>query len=161
MDAFSLNLIMIIGFVIGSGLIIVEAFIPGFGVAGISGIILEIIALRCCWLRYGTTPTLLALVGVLLLIGLAVFVSYRSAMNGRLSKSHLVLNQTESALENDKPDHWIGKEGVTATALRPAGQIEIEGVRLNAASEGDFIERGTPVLVTGMEGDHYVIRRKA
>ena len=34
MDLFSLNLIMIIGFVIGSGLIIVEAFIPGFGVAG-------------------------------------------------------------------------------------------------------------------------------
>ena len=63
MDPFSLNLIMIIGFVIGSGLIIVEAFIPGFGVAGISGVILEIIALRCCWLGYGTVPTLLALAG--------------------------------------------------------------------------------------------------
>ena len=99
MDPFSLNLIMIVCFVIGSGLIIVEAFIPGFGVAGISGIILEIIALRCCWLRYGTVPTLLALVGVLVLIGLAVFVSYRSAMNGRLSKSHLVLNQTETAVD--------------------------------------------------------------
>ena len=160
MDPFSLNLIMIIGFVIGSGLIIVEAFIPGFGIAGISGIILEIIALRCCWLRHGTVPTLLALAGVLLLIGLAVFISYRSAMNGRLSKSHLVLNQTETAVENDKPDHWIGMEGVTVTSLRPAGQIEIEGTRLNAASDGDFIARGTPVVVTGTEGDHYVIRRK-
>ena len=161
MDSTALLLIMIIGFVIGSGLIIVEAFIPGFGVAGISGVILEIIALRCCWLRYGTMPTLLALAGVLLLIGLAVFISYRSALNGRLSKSHLVLNQTESAAEESKPDRWIGMEGVTVTALRPAGQIEIEGSRLNAASEGDFIEKGAPVLVTGMEGDHYVIRRKA
>ena len=161
MDPFSLNLIMIICFVVGSGLIIVEAFIPGFGVAGISGIILEIVALRCCWLRYGTMPTLLALVCVLVLIGLAVFLSYRSAMNGRLSKSHLVLNQTETAVEADRPDHWIGMEGVTVTALRPAGQIEIGGIRLNAASEGDFIEKGAPVLVTGMEGDHYVIRRKA
>ena len=141
MDAFSLTLIIIIAFVIGSGLIIVEAFIPGFGVAGISGIVLEIIALRCCWLRYGTVPTLLALVGVLVLIGLAVFVSYRSAMNGRLSKSHLVLNQTETAVENSKPDHWIGMEGITVTALRPAGEIEIEGTRLRAASEGDFIEK--------------------
>ena len=84
MDPFALNLIMIIGFVIGSGLIIVEAFIPGFGIAGISGVVLEIIALRCCWLLHGTVPTLLALAGVLLLIGLAVFLSYRSAMNGRL-----------------------------------------------------------------------------
>ena len=111
MDPFALNLIMIIGFVIGSGLIIAEAFIPGFGVAGISGVILEIVALRCCWLQYGTVPTLFAL--------------------------------------------------VTVTALRPAGQIEIGGTRLNASSTGDFIERGAPVLVTGMEGDHYTIRRKA
>jgi len=161
MDPFALNLIMIIGFVIGSGLIIAEAFIPGFGVAGISGVILEIVALRCCWLQYGTVPTLFALVGVLLLIGLAVFLSYRSAMNGRLSRSHLVLNDTEAAAGEEKPDHWIGQEGVTVTALRPAGQIEIGGTRLNASSTGDFIERGAPVLVTGMEGDHYTIRRKA
>ena len=161
MDPFSLNLIMILAFVIGSGLIIVEAFIPGFGVAGICGVILEIVALRCCWLRYGNIPTLLALVGVLLLIGLAIFLSYRSAMNGRLSKSHLVLSETESAAEEEKPDHWIGMEGVAVTALRPAGTIEVEGTRLNAASTGDFIEKGTPVLVTGTEGDHYTVRRKA
>ena len=161
MDAFSLNLIMIIGFVVGSGLVLVEAFIPGFGVAGICGVILEIVALRCCWLLHGTVPTLLALLGVLLLIGLAVFFSYRSAMNGRLSKSHLVLNATEVPAGESKPDHWIGKVGVTVTALRPAGQIEIEGTRLNAASSGEFIEKGVPVLVTGTEGDHYVIRRKA
>ena len=160
MDPFSLNLIMIIGFVIGSGLIIVEAFIPGFGVAGIGGVVLEIIALRCCWLLHGTITTLLALAGVLLLIGLAVFLSYRSAMNGRLSKSHLVLNSTENPAGESRPDHWIGREGVTVTALRPSGQIEIEGTRLNAASEGDFIEKGAPVLVTGLEGDHCVIRRK-
>ena len=160
MDQFSLNLIMIIGFVIGSGLIIVEAFIPGFGVAGISGVILEIVALRCCWLLHGTVTTLLALVGVLALIGLAIFLSYRSAMNGRLSRSHLVLNSTEAPAEESKPDHWIGMEGVTVTALRPAGQIEIGGTRLNAASSGDFIEKGAAVLVTGTEGDHYIIRRK-
>ena len=161
MDAFALNLIMIIGFVVGSGLIILEAFIPGFGVAGISGIILEIVALRCCWTLHGTVPALLALVGVLLLIGLAVLISYRSAMNGRLSKSHLVLQNTEAAAGDSKTDLWIGKEGVTVTALRPAGTIEVEGTRLNAASTGDFIEKGTPVRVTGTEGDHYTIRRKA
>ena len=160
MDPFTLNLIMIIGFVIGSGLIIVEAFIPGFGVAGICGVVLEIVALRCCWLLHGTVPTLLALAGILLLIGLAVFLSYRSAMNGRLSKSHLVLKDTETAADGTKPDHWIGMEGVAVTALRPAGQIEIDGTRLSAASTGDFIEKGSPVLVTGQEGDHYVIKRK-
>ena len=43
MDPVTGNLIMIIGFVVGSALILLEAFMPGFGVAGIAGIILEII----------------------------------------------------------------------------------------------------------------------
>ena len=161
MDPFSLNLLMIIGFLVGSALIVTEAFIPGFGVAGISGIILEIVGLRCCWLLHGTVPTLLALAGVLLVIGVAVFLSYRSAKNGRLSNSNLVLKDTETPAGEDKPDQWIGMEGITVTALRPAGQVEIGGVRLNAASAGEFIGKGTPVLITGTEGDHYTVRRTA
>ena len=162
MDPFALNLIMIIGFVLGSGLIIVEAFIPGFGIAGISGIILEIVAIFCCGKLHGTRTALLSLAGVLLLIGIAVFVSYRSAKQGRLSRSNLVLNATESAVEA-KPaaEKWLDKEGVAVTALRPIGTIEAEGIRLNAASNGDFIEKGAAVIITGAEGDHLVVRRKA
>jgi len=161
MDPFALNLIMIIGFVIGSGLIIVEAFIPGFGIAGISGIILEIVAVFCCGKLHGTVTALLALAGVLVLIGIAVFLSYRSAKNGRLSRSNLVLKATESAEEKPSVKKWLHKEGVAVTALRPIGTIEAEGTRLNATSEGDFIEKGTAVIITGSEGNHLVVRRKA
>ena len=162
MDPFALNLIMIIGFVVGTGLIIVEAFIPGFGIAGISGIILEVVAIFCCGRLHGTGTALLALAGVLLLIGAAVFLSYRSAQNGRLSKSNLVLKTTEEATE-EKPsaEQWLNKEGITVTALRPGGTVEAEGTRLNAASAGDFIERGAAVVITGAEGDHLIVRRKA
>ena len=161
MDPFSLNLIMIIGFVVGSGLIITEAFIPGFGIAGICGIILEVIAIFCCGSLHGTGTALLALAGVLLLIGLAIFLSYRSAQSGRLSRSNLVLKNTEAAEEKVSADRWLEKEAVAVTALRPGGTVEAEGVRLNAASEGDFIEKGTAVIISGSEGDHLVVRRKA
>ena len=160
MDQFSLNLIMIIGFVLGSGLIILEAFMPGFGVAGISGLLLEFAAIFCCWKLFGIGTALLAFVVVVVLIGVALLISYRSALNGRLSKSPLVLKDAEAPAGETKPEHWVGMEGVAVTSLRPAGQIEIDGTRLNAATDGTFIERGTPVLVTGMEGDHYVIRKK-
>lgn len=160
MDQFALNLIMIIGFVLGSGLIILEAFMPGFGVAGVGGLLLEFAAIYCCWQLFGIGTALLAFAAVAVLIGIALFISYRSALNGRLSKSPLVLKETETPAGNTRPDHWIGMEGVAVTSLRPAGQIEIDGARLNAATDGTFIERGTPVLVTGMEGDHYVIRKK-
>ena len=161
MNPFALNLIMILCFIVGSGLIILEAFIPGFGVAGIFGIILEVVALWATWRLHGLTTALIALFAVLILIGFAIFLSYRSAMNGRLSRSPLVLKETETVGAAATPDQWIGREGVTVTALRPAGEINIGGVRLKAASSGDFIQKGTAVLVTGTEGDHLVIRPKA
>ena len=161
MDPFALNIIMILCFIVGSGLIILEAFIPGFGVAGIFGIILEVVALWATWRLHGVPTALIALLAVLILIGFAVFLSYRSAMNGRLSRSPLILKETEAAGAVVKPEQWIGQEGVTVTSLRPTGQIDINGVRLNAASSGDFIPKGVVVLVTGTEGDHLVIRPKA
>ena len=161
MDPFALNLIMILCFIVGSGLIILEAFIPGFGVAGICGIILEVVALWATWNLHGVATALIALLAVLVLIGVAIFLSYRSAMKGRLSRSPLVLKETEDAEAPASPVQWVGQEGVTVTALRPAGEVEINGVRLNAASSGDFIPKGTAVLVTGTEGGRLIIRPKA
>ena len=161
MDPFALNLIMILCFIVGSGLIILEAFIPGFGVAGVSGIILEVVALWATWRLHGVVTALIALLAVLVLIGVAIFLSYRSAMSGRLSRSPLVLKETEDAGAPASPVQWVGQEGVTVTALRPAGEIDIGGVRLNAASSGDFIPKGTAVTVTGTEGGRLIIRPKA
>ena len=72
-----------------------------------------------------------------------------------------MLNATEAAAEKPYVESWMNKEGITVTALRPGGTIEAEGTRLNAASDGDFIEKGAAVIITGSEGDHLVVRRKA
>ena len=159
MDPFALNLIMIICLVVGSGLIILEAFIPGFGVAGISGIIMEIVAIWATWKLHGTVTALIALLAVLLLIGFAIFLSYRSAMHGRLSRSPLILKETEAAETpaDSGPSPWIGQEGIAVTALRPAGTVDIGGIRLNAASSGDFVAKGTAVVVTGAEGGRLTV----
>ena len=160
MDPFLSDLIMILCFIVGSGLIIVEAFIPGFGVAGTVGLLLEITAIVFTGRNYGTGWALGATFGVLLLISLAVFLSYRSALHGRPSKSSLILKDTEDAANAPaNAVSWDGKQGIAATALRPAGFIEIEGSRLNASTAGEFVKKGTPVVVTGAEGDHLLVRQ--
>lgn len=160
MEPFALNIIMILCFVLGSGLIILEAFIPGFGVAGVFGVLLEIAAIWATWQLHGLAAALIALLAVLLLIGLAIFLSYRSAMHGKIGKSPLVLKDTESG-SAPAPSQWTGKEGIAVSALRPAGMIEVEGTRLNAESPGVFIEKGAAVSITGVEGNRLIVRRKA
>ena len=161
MDPFALNLIMILCFIVGSGLIILEAFIPGFGAAGLFGVVLEIAAVWATWRLHGLVAALAALAAVLVLIGAAVFLSYRSAVKGRLSRSPLVLKESETAGGPAPAEQWIGREGVTVTVLRPAGLVELDGARVSASSSGDFIPKGTAVVVTGTEGGHAVVRPKA
>ncbi len=160
-----MELLIIICFIIGSGLILLEAFMPGFGVAGIAGIILEVIAIINVNSVYGGQAALIATFLVLLLVGLAIFMSYRSAVKGRLSKSPLVLKNEESPVPSASAaaalETWVGQDGVVATPLRPAGFIEVGNVRLSAATSGAFLEKGTAVQVTGVEGDHLVVLRKS
>ena len=59
MDFISSNLPLILFFLAGFGLLLTEAFMPGFGVAGVLGIVLEVLAVYSAWLHHGPVPALI------------------------------------------------------------------------------------------------------
>lgn len=155
------NIAMIICFVVGTGLIILEGFMPGFGLAGISGIVLEIIAVFLVGARYGVVAALIALGIVLLVAGLILWISYRSAMRGRLSRTPLILRDQEdsqAAPADEQADNLIGRTVRTVTPLRPGGTVEADGVRMEAFSGGEFIDKGKTVTVVSREGARLIVR---
>ena len=159
MDASVGTLIMILCYVAGTGLMLMEAFMPGFGVAGISGIILEIAAIVLTNTYFGLGWCLFATFLLAVFIGVAVFFSYRSAMNGRLSRSALVLKDTEdTAASAPAAQDWLDRKGTVVTVLRPAGFIEIDGTRLSASTSGEFLPTGTTIKVTGMKGTQLLVQ---
>lgn len=85
---------------------------------------------------------------IVVLLGIALTIFIHSASKGRLSKSPLVLKEvaTRGAAENELA-YFVGRSGVTHTALRPAGIAEFEGVKLNVVSQGEFIDAGVSVRV--------------
>ena len=56
-------------------------------------------------------------------------------------------------------DEYLGMEGITISELRPSGFIEIDGERVDALSEGNFIPKGTSVKVVKIEGSKIIVRR--
>ena len=156
------NLPIFICFVIGIGLMVLEAFMPGFGLPGISGIILEVVAVALTWMNHGPMAALGMTLIVLSILAIAISMSLRSAANGKLSRSKLVLNDTESNeagyRSTEDLDVFLGKEGVTTTVLRPTGMAEFDGVRLNVVSEGEFIQSGTRVQIVRVEGSRILVR---
>ncbi len=45
-----------------------------------------------------------------------------------------------------------GKSGVAGTYLRPSGVALIDGHRVDVLTQGEFIQEGTPIRVTRVEG---------
>ena len=156
------NLPILICFLIGIGLMVLEAFMPGFGLPGISGIILEVVAVALTWMNHGPVAALGMTLIILSILAIAISMSLRSAANGKLSRSKLVLNDTESNeagyRSTEDLEVFLGKEGVTTTVLRLTGMAEFDGVRLNVVSEGEFIQSGTQVQIVRVEGSRILVR---
>lgn len=53
----------------------------------------------------------------------------------------------------------VGKNGIAAGELRPAGTVIIDGERIDVITEGDWMPSGTPVVVVKAEAMRLVVRR--
>lgn len=141
-------------------LLIVEAFMPGFGVPGISGIILLLAGVAMTWYEYGAMVGLGTTVAVLALVGVAISVSLKSASSGRLSKSDLILNDTETPpSENADMQQLVGKEGVVKNTLRPVGTAEFDCGKLHVTSDGEYVSEGQKVRIVRVEGTQIFVNK--
>ena len=141
-------------------LLIVEAFMPGFGLPGISGIILLLAGVAMTWYEYGAMVGLGTTVAVLALVGVAISVSLKSASSGRLSKSDLILNDTETPpSENADMQLLVGKEGVVKNTLRPVGTAEFDCGKLHVTSDGEYVSEGQKVRIVRVEGTQIFVNK--
>ena len=158
----AVNLPLLVCFVVGIGLLVLEAFMPGFGLPGISGIVMEIVAIVLTWVNHGPVAALGLTIIVLSLIAIAISMSLRSATRGRLSRSKIILKERESNEAGYRSAEdmqvFLGKEGETTTVCRPTGMAEFDGVKLNVVSEGEFLPAGTRVRIVRVEGSRIVVR---
>lgn len=153
----------ILVFVIGLLLIAAEVFvIPGFGVAGISGIIFLVTGLTLSLLNNtdfnfdGVSTkeigeaSLTVLMGLGLGFVLMIWLSNKIGSKGMFRKVALH-KDLEDAHSSPSLTPLIGKEGTAFTVLRPSGKVMIDGELYDGVSESGFIEKGTLVKAVRFE----------
>lgn len=162
MDGLAANWEILI-FVIGIILMMIEIFvIPGFGAAGISGIILIIGGLTMALLNnnnfdFETVSSkelgeaiLTVLAGLIIGFVGMIWLSNKIGHRGIFRK--VALNtDLEKAISGPDLSILIGKEGITATVLRPSGKVWIEEEMYDGVSESGFIEKGHKIKVVRFE----------
>ena len=125
--------------------------------------VLQLITLVLTWNAHGPMATLGLLLIVLATLAIAISTSLRSLSKGKLSKSQIILHETESNeagyRASEDMEVFVGREGTTSTVLRPTGIADFDGVRMNVSSEGDYIPAGVTVRIIRVEGQKILVRR--
>ncbi len=160
-------------FGIGVLLLLAEIFvIPGFGVAGISGLVLVVgslfaalvgnIGLQFPGAEELASAVLTMAITMVLLIVMMFSLSRYLPRSERFNQ--LVLSPELSSLGGfvsaESVSDLKGKLGQTITPLRPSGAAEIDGERVDVISAGDFIPADTMVEVVRVSGSRVEVRRK-
>lgn len=152
-DIVSVVLLISAGFI----LLLIELFTPGFGLTGISGLILIIIG---CYLAYMKLSLIWGIVvsvaSVLAIIGffklfVKSFVWKRIRLESKEARS-------EGFSSTKDLSSLLNKEGVTISALRPTGIALIDGRRIDATAENLFIDKDKRVKVVRVEGSRVMVR---
>ena len=165
-------------FIVGLILIMVEIFaIPGFGVAGIAGIIAIITGLTLSLIDnvvfedpeftgegLGILMNSLSLVMVAVLLGIifSLWATRKLLTSTAFSNLSLKSEQlTEEGFIGVETEQLslVGEVGVAHTVLRPSGRVMIKDKIYDAKSEYGLIERGETIKVIRYEtGQVYVIK---
>ena len=167
--------------VAGIVLLAVEVFVlPGFGVAGLAGIVLLLIGLVASFVPADwpdQSPFTLpssdyawsALKDGILAVTIALVGSLAGAilLSRFLPKAPLL---RRLVLANPQPqqvsiEDWFaslpkaGQTGVTISPLRPAGKARVNGKLVDVVAESDFIDADQPVQVVERQGNRVVVRK--
>jgi membrane-bound serine protease (ClpP class) len=161
-------------FVVGAVLLALEIFvIPGFGAAGIAGILLMGAALLLAmverwpgaswpsWPQWQAALTRLGLgLGGALALG-AMLVRWlpKTSVFQRLELS-ATLSAAEGYTSTPAGAELLpGAPGIAETVLRPAGKGRFGDQLVDVVTEGDFISKGERIKIVAVEGSRVVVAR--
>lgn len=147
-------------FITGLILLVIEGMVPGFGLPGISGIILVVIGII---LAMNSLQSALMSLSVAIIITTVITVflikyGHKSPYLEKIVLSSQLKTERGYTSTGSKVE-YLGKEGITVSELRPTGVVEIHGERMDALSEGSYIEKGSNIEVVRVEGSKIFVRR--
>jgi len=160
-------------FFAGLALIALEIFvIPGFGIAGVAGLVCTVGSLILVMLNndsfdfefvpsgdimVASSVVLAGMVGSVLALFFFGYKFTQSKMFGRVALQD-TQDSSEGYSANFRAESLIGREGIAFTVLRPSGRIEIADELYDAYTRGEYIEKGNKVKVISQEGSSLKVK---
>jgi membrane-bound serine protease (ClpP class) len=164
----------ILVFIIGFLLLGMEMFVlPGFGIAGISAIFVLAVGLVLSFQNFVLPDPSLPWQGTLMMKNLGLVMgSALGALLVSMSVVRFVLPRLSKVIKGPYLDATLqdsraqstealgvsaGDQGIALTTLRPSGKVRIKNRKVDAVTQGDFIDPGAQVRVTRITAGHVIV----
>ena len=156
-----LEIIGIVLLIAGFVLVGIEMAVPGFGLPGISGIISLVLGI----IFTADTVSEGIIMAIIVIVILGIMLAVAMALLGsKKMKSPMVLREDvkgeQGFLESSDLDYLVGKEGVAATDLRPAGKGNFDGIEFDILSGGSYIKKGQSIKISKVKDNKLIVIEK-
>ena len=137
-------------------LLLLEVFLPG-GVIGIFGLLILLVAVIMGFM-HDVQVGLSLLLGLLILGPIALWAWIKYFPESKFGKLLMLDNDAGDwhGFDDDNAA-WLHKTGVARTDLRPSGNATIDDQRIDVITEGEMIDKGTPIRVIAVEGNRIIV----
>jgi membrane-bound ClpP family serine protease len=154
-------LIPVILQVAGIGIIIAEIIIPSGGILSILAVGLFVYSLHMIFTGISVASGMVVLIidlitiPVLIILGLKFIARSPVTLRETLSREQGVSSQSKDM------DQFLGLEGTALTDLRPAGMALLSEQRTDVVTRGEYLEKGTPIIVVKVTGNQIIVKKQA
>lgn len=141
--------------VVGLLLLFTEvAVIPGFGVAGVLGVLALGAGAVAAWTELGpfwggVTAGMSLVAAVVMLVWLP---------KSRAGRKMVLEHNHAAAVSQEDRSGLVGRRGLTVTPLRPIGRVRFGTEEVDVMTEGEYIDSDREVEVMTVEGPRVVVR---
>ncbi len=132
--------------------------VPGHGAPGVLG---GAVLLLSILLAFGMPMIFIAMQTVATAIVLTLILFYLATRvfpeNAWIAKLTFAAAQGADYVASSDFSSLVGKSGVASSYLRPSGLALIEGRRVDVLTQSEFIQEGSPIRVTRVEGSRIFV----
>ena len=166
------NALEIMLFVVGLALLGIELFVtPGFGFIGGAGVAFLLVSLvlamqpfaipRAPWefqaLQFNIMATVGGVLGSFVVLLIAAWFLPSTPLFARLALQKQLKTEEGYGSGVQEGETLVGQVGVVATALRPAGKLEIGDKTYSVVSDAEFVDAGQKARVIRVDGPKIVV----
>ncbi len=145
--------------IIGLLVVLAEIFIPSFGILTLIALGIFFYSLYLVFTTISDTAGMIFTGLDVILLPAFVWAGIQALARSNLSLKRELSKDDGVAAQAKDMQAYVNMKGHAVTDLRPAGMARIGSDRLDVVTDGEYVDAGTPVIVTEVTGNRIIVEK--